>query len=284
MTQFEIHDQESDAIPASLADPVEDALPDELLSPEEIEARNTAASAAIEDEKRRKDEATAATIEKFAGILKVIEDSPSPQPRTPIQETVAQPQQPTAEQVKEWDDKLRELQVTNPTQYAALMREGAVQEAERRILSQAGGVLESAGEGFIERFKSDKKGESPFYAQIEKIFATEMSDIPPQQLLQMSPDQRKTEMTRRWNAAAGIFFEKNAKPTQTLATTASRGTSMSPSSGNRGTRQKVTELSDGEKVALMRGFTGGKKVGTPEYDAAKKRALSELAKIEYGIA
>ena len=268
MSTFEIHDP-ADEPQISLA-PEEDALPDELLSPEELQARQSEIDAAKQAEADKKAADTNAVIDKFAGILKVIEDSPSPKRETTPHETTPQPQQPTAQQIQEWDDKLRELQVTNPTQYAALMREGAVQEAERRILGQAGGVIESSAKGFIRDFKADKKGDSRFYDQIVKKFDVEMQDLPSQAILQMNDEQREREFKRRWNSAAGEFFEANAKPTQTLATTASRGTSMAPSSGNRGNRQKVTELTDGEKIALLRAL-------------GKDKAKAEIARIEYGL-
>lgn len=268
MSTFEIHDP-ADEPQISLA-PEEDTLPDELLSPEELQARQAEIDAAKQAEADKKAADTNAVMDKFAGILKVIEDSPSPRREEPRSETAPQPQQPSAQQIQEWDDKLRELQVTNPTQYAALMREGAVQEAERRILGQAGGVIESSAKGFIRDFKADKKGDSRFYDQIVKKFDVEMQDLPSQAILQMNDEQREREFKRRWNSAAGEFFEANAKPTQTLATTASRGTSMAPSSGNRGGRQKVTELTDGEKIALLRAL-------------GKDKAKAEIARIEYGL-
>ena len=268
MSTFEIHDP-ADEPQISLA-PEEDTLPDELLSPEELQARQSEIDAAKQAEADKKAADTNAVIDKFAGILKVIEDSPSPKREESRSETVVQPQQPTPQQIQEWDDKLRELQVTNPTQYAALMREGAVQEAERRILGQAGGVIESSAKGFIRDFKADKKGDSRFYDQIVKKFDVEMQDLPSQAILQMNDEQREREFKRRWNSAAGEFFEANAKPTQTLATTASRGTSMAPSNGNRGGRQKVVELTDGEKIALLRAL-------------GKDKAKAEIARIEYGL-
>ena len=268
MSTFEIHDP-ADEPQISLA-PEEDTLPDELLSPEELQARQAEIDAAKQAEADKKAADTNAVIDKFAGILKVIEDSPSPKRETTPHETTPQPQQPSAQQIQEWDDKLRELQVTNPTQYAALMREGAVQEAERRILGQAGGVIESSAKGFIRDFKADKKGDSRFYDQIVKKFDVEMQDLPSQAILQMNDEQREREFKRRWNSAAGEFFEANAKPTQTLATTASRGTSMAPSNGNRGGRQKVVELTDGEKIALLRAL-------------GKDKAKAEIGRIEYGL-
>ena len=268
MSTFEIHDP-ADEPQISLA-PEEDTLPDELLSPEELQARQAEIDAAKQAEADKKAADTNAVIDKFAGILKVIEDAPSPKREERHHETAPQPQQPSAQQIQEWDDKLRELQVTNPTQYAALMREGAVQEAERRILGQAGGVIESSAKGFIRDFKADKKGDSRFYDQIVKKFDVEMQDLPSQAILQMNDEQREREFKRRWNSAAGEFFEANAKPTQTLATTASRGTSMAPSNGNRGGRQKVVELTDGEKIALLRAL-------------GKDKAKAEIARIEYGL-
>ena len=265
MDTFEIHDP-ADEPQISLTEPVTDDLPEELLSQEEKDERAAAAEAEAKAEADRKAAETNAVIEKFSGILKVLEDAPAPRSAAPPPEQPQQPQPPTQAQIDEWNDKLRELSVTHPLEYQRLTQ----QMAEQRILSQAGPILESAGEGFIERFKSEKKGESRFFAQIEKLFEQEMSDLPPQALLQMNSQQRKAELTRRWKAAAGEFFENNAKPTQQLATTASRGTSVAPSAGSRNGRQKVLELTDGEKVALLRAL-------------GKEKAKAEIARIEYGL-
>lgn len=267
MTEFEIHDP-ADEPQISLA--TEEDLPEELQSPEDIAARAAQAEADKQAEADRKAEETNSVINKFAGILKVIEESPSPQ-RQAAPEAPQLPPQPTEAQINEWNDKLRELQVTNPLQYATMMREGAVEEAQRRILSQSGGIISSSAKGFVKDFKSEKKGSSPFYEQISKLFDAEVKDLPAQAILQMTDEQRDREFSRRWKAAAGEFYEEHAKPTQTLATTASRGTSMAPSSGTRNNRPKVVELSDGEKLSLLRAL-------------GKDKAKVEIAKIEYGLA
>jgi len=269
MSAFEIQDP-ADEQPISLADPEEQDLPDELLSPEELAERQARLDADAKAAADKKAEETSSVIEKFSGILKVLEESPSPRHQAAPDPQQQQPQQPSQEQINEWNDKLRELQVTNPVQYAAMMREGAVEEATRRIMGQAGGVIDSAGEGFIARFKSDKKGESRFFNQIEKLFDKEMADLPARNLLQMDTAQRKLELGRRWKAAAGEFFEANAKPTQTLSVSASRGTSVAPSNGGRTGREKVASLSDGEKIALLRAL-------------GKDKAKAEIARIEYGL-
>ena len=272
MSTFEIQDP-ADEQPISLADDPNDPgdLPEELLTAEEIQAREDEKKAEADAASAKKAAETEEVIGKFKGIFEALQEAPSPR-RSEPQEVVPQlPPQPTKEQIDQWNDQLRELQVTDPLRYAAMMREGAIQEAERRILSQAGGVIDSAGEGFIERFKSEKKGESRFFAQIDKLFDKELADLPARSLLQMTTEQRKSELTRRWKAAAGEFFEANAKPTQQLATSASRGTSVAPSGGGRNTRQKVVELSDGEKIALLHGL-------------GKEKAKAEIARIEYGLA
>jgi hypothetical protein len=271
MSTFEIHDPADEPQISLAPEDLADELPEELQSPEDIAARTAQAEADKQAEIDRKAEETNSVINKFAGILKVIEDSPSPQRQAAPEQAPQLPPQPTQEQINEWNDKLRELQVTNPLQYATMMREGAVEEAQRRILSQSGGIISSSAKGFVKDFKSEKKGSSPFYDQIAKRFDVEVKDLPAQAILQMSDEQRDREFTRRWKAAAGDFYEENAKPTQTLATTASRGTSMAPSSGTRNNRPKVVELSDGEKLSLLRAL-------------GKDKAKVEIAKIEYGLA
>ena len=264
-TEFEIPD------PELAADPGE--VPDELLTDEEKAERQRAADEAAEQAKVAREADLQANLDKFKVFSETLADAVTRQANPPAPApTVPQlPPQPTKEQIEEWNDKLRELSVTNPLQYAAMLREGAVEEAQRRILAGAGGVLDGAIEGFVERFKSGKKGESRFFEQIEKLFDAEISDISPQQMIAMSPEQRKAELSRRWKAAAGDYFEQNAKPVQHLPTSGSNGgRSVAPSAGGR-RREKVTELTDGEKVALVRAL-------------GKDKALKQIAEIEYGIA
>lgn len=281
-TDFEIQEPDAQSS-AQPIDPFEnEEVPESLLSEEERAERQRLLDEEKAATEARKAEETQALLDKFKGFVGVLEEAPARQ--APAEAAPQLPPQPTQAQIDEWNDKLRELSVTNPLQYAAMLREGAIEEAQRRIMGQAGGVIEGAAQGFIERFKSEKKGESRFFNQIEKLFDKEVSDIPAQAMLQMSAAQRKAEMTRRWKAAAGEFFESNAKPAQHLPTSGSSGgRSVAPSNGNR-RREKEVELTDGEKVALMRSFTMGKTPGTPGYDEAKKKALNEVAKIEYGMA
>jgi hypothetical protein len=265
-TEFDLPDPELQA-----ADPGD--LPDELLTDEEKAERQRLVDEEAAAAKERKDAELQANLDKFKVFSETLADAVTRQaaPPQPAPTVPQLPPQPTQEQIDKWNDQLRELQVTNPLQYAAMMREGAVEEAQRRILAGAGGVLDGAAEGFVERFKSTKKGESQFFAQIEKLFDAEIADITPQQLLAMTPDQRKAEFGRRWKAAAGDYFERNAKPVQHLPTSGSSGgRSVAPSSGGR-KREKVQELTDGEKLALYRAL-------------GKEKALKEIASIEYGLA
>jgi len=270
---YEIHD------PADLGDPsislTEDPndpgdLPEELLTEEDKQARAAEEQARRDEAAAKKAQETEDVIGKFKGLLDVLQEAPARPAAAPAEAAPQLPPQPTQEQINEWNDKLREMQVTNPLQYAAMMREGTVQEAMQRIISQSGGVIASSAKGFVREFKADKKGESRFYEQIVKKFDEEMSDLNPQAILQMSDEQRSREFSRRWNAAAGDFYEKNTKPVQTLATSASRGTSMAPSSGARNNRPRVVELTDGEKMALVRAM-------------GKDKAKAEIARIEYGL-
>ena len=280
--EFEI--QDPDQLPSSVVDPEPEEVPESLLSEDEKAERQRLLDEEKAAAQARKEEETQALLDKFKGFVGVLEEAPARQAQAPVEAAPALPPQPTKEQIDEWNDKLRELSVTEPLRYAALIREGAIEEAQRRIMGQAGGVIEGAAQGFIERFKTDKKGESRFFNQIEKLFDKEVSDIPAQAMLQMTPDQRKAELGRRWKAAAGEFFESNAKPVQHLPTSGSSGgRSIGPSSGNR-RPEKLGELEDGSKKAIMRAFTDGKKVGSPEYENAKKRAVAEVARIEYGQA
>ena len=221
---------------------------------------------AAEDERRRRD----AQYEQFKPFMDAFDGDPSkafkaamegkiggqpPQPPPQYQPPPQEQQQWTDEQLREANAKAFAALAENPLGVLAQLQQTAEQRAYDRVVRDAAPILDSNGDRLVRDFKKDKKDEDPYYKMVVGEFENEMEDLPPGELIRMTPAQQRKELDRRYAAAQGRVLSQKVRPVRQGATSAGNGTTMTHRNGTA----KVVELTQSEKAALWRnlGKEGG---------------------------
>ena len=112
----------------------------------------------------------------------------------------------TAEQLAELNRQFYE----NPAGFAAQIAQEASRRQIEAFANQAGPVVETTADLFIETFKNGKASEDSLYKQILPEFNKQISDINRRSLLGKTPAERQRDLDLRWQSAAAAVFRKAA--------------------------------------------------------------------------
>jgi len=78
--------------------------------------------------------------------------------------------------------------------------------AEQMVSQQTGDVRLGMAENVIHNFKTEKRTNDPTYKAVEKHFEQALSEIQPQQLAQMGPEQARQALSWAYRAAQGDVY------------------------------------------------------------------------------
>jgi len=120
-----------------------------------------------------------------------------------------QQQQPaplTPEQLAELNRQFYE----NPAGLTAQIAQEAARRQMNDFANQAGPVVETTADLFIETFKNGKAGEDSLYKQILPEFNKQIHDINRRNFLAKSAAERQRDLELRWQSAAAAVFRKAA--------------------------------------------------------------------------
>jgi hypothetical protein len=179
----------------------DDALPDDELTPERLEAKNLRATVRAQDEK----------LSTFGSLIEELRARPT--------ERIIERERPLERDAPlSADEQLRQeadlaLQLgTAPGKVMNRLKEQAKREMRDEIMSEFGGA---AADTVIDRFVQKAKGRDPVVAdKVEEIFRKTIDELgPPAKaaLLQTPADQRDRLLDKEWNAAAGEYLLPKAR-------------------------------------------------------------------------
>jgi hypothetical protein len=117
-----------------------------------------------------------------------------------------QPPPLTPEQLAELNRQFYE----NPAGFAAQIAQEAARRQMNDFANQAGPVVETTADLFIETFKNGKAGEDSLYKQILPEFNKQIHDINRRSFLAKSAAERQRDLDLRWQSAAAAVFRKAA--------------------------------------------------------------------------
>lgn len=258
----------------------EEEMPDDLLSPAELEERKrerearpkTPAEPREEDERQR-----TAIREEFRGIFTGLGGAAT---QDGGQAAPAKPQRPvrvklTDEQAQALSDKILSAPggIARALEAAVeLGRRGALED----VAAESGGLLQTTGETVAEKFATRKMRDpsEKFANQIEKEYNTILEGYDLSELARMDVSARNRWLDSIWDQAGGRVLRAKATVKPASSPGVGRGAGARSGPPNR-TSRVVTRLSESDKQQLYNTL--------PKTEEGRRRGARQIWEIEHGV-
>lgn len=274
--QFEEEEQQG-----ALAEEVDtgEGLPDELLSPEQKQARSEKKQREDEARVSRENEERSQTVdalrELITGMRTQAPARPAEEERRDAPRQEQPPQRLTPERAKQLTDHIlgTEGGLARALEEAVLLGE---RRAVERIQSDptTASLLASTARSSADRFVSEKLKDSQerFAKQIAPVFDQILDEWNMVDLARMPSPEARRWMQTAWEQAAGRVLMKQGQLKSPTPTGTGRGTGTGGGPPRRRVRQVLTQS---EKDSIYKSL--------PNTEEGRAKAARQIAEIEYGV-